>query len=110
MQNETVTNIFWGLFFIWLGMISVLQGSVEGALDDQFFALGTGVMLLILNLVRSFLRLRIGVITLGLGVIVTFFYAPIVFFRIPPPSFLPLMLVILGIALIIGALKTRTYL
>ena len=110
MQNETLTNIFWGIFFIWLGASAVLKGNIESAANDQFFALGTGALLLVLNLVRSMMRLKIGVITLGLGTIITLFYAPLVFFRIQPPSFMPLLLVLLGVALIIGAIKTRSYL
>ena len=110
MQNETLTNIFWGIFFIWFGVLAAYKGNFEAALNDEVFAIGTGVTLIAMNLVRSLMRLRVSVITLGLGAIVTVFYAPLFIFQIQPPSFMPLLLVILGATLIIGAFKTRSYL
>jgi hypothetical protein len=108
-HNETVTNIFWGLFLIWFGIIAALyHGDLTQALNDKNFALGTGVLLLLLNLVRTVLRLRLSVLTIGLGALIVVIYAPIVIFHFNVP-FLPALIVIAGLALIIGAFRTRNF-
>lgn len=110
MRNETLTNVFWGLFLVWFGvMAAVLKGNFEMAANDHIFALGTGVLLLVMNLARSMLRLKLGVLTIGLGVLLVLIYTPLVFFDQQLP-FLPALLVIAGVALIVGALRTRNYL
>jgi hypothetical protein len=109
MHNETLTNIFWGLFLIWFGAVAAWQqGNLVMALNDRVFALGTGILLLLLNLVRSFLRLKLSVLTIGLGAMLTVIYAPLVAFNFNIP-FLPALLVIVGVALVIGALRTRNF-
>lgn len=107
MQNDTLTNVFWGIFLIWFGILAAtLGGNLIAAVNTTVFALGTGILLLVLNLVRSVLRLRLSAITIGLGVLLTVIYAPVVLFQISVP-FLPALLVIVGVALIIGAIRSR---
>jgi hypothetical protein len=116
LQNETVTNIFWGIFLIWFGVVSVwLKGNIFATINHPIFALGTGILLLVMNLVRSTLRLRLSILTIGLGVLLTVFYLVVGFlsvlgFRIGSwVPFLPVLLIIAGIALVIGAFRTRNF-
>lgn len=111
MNNETLNNVFWGLFLIWFGLVGVLNNGdfyslLNGSKDSAVLGLGTGFLLLAMNLARSALRLKVGSLTLGLGVILVVFYAPQAFLRISAPLF-PTLLVILGVALVIGALRSR---
>ena len=109
MQSETLTNIFWGFLLIWFGVVAATLGGNFGAtVNSPPFALGTGVLLILLNLSRALLRLKLSPLTIGLGALLAIIYAPIVFlgFNIP---FLPALLIIVGIALIIGAVRTRKY-
>jgi hypothetical protein len=109
VRNETLTNIFWGAFLIWFGVImAYLGGDPVASVNHPVFALGTGLLLILLNLARSFMRLKLSVLTIGLGVLVTIVYSPVVFLRFQLP-FLPALLVIAGIALVIGAIRTRNY-
>ncbi len=111
MNNETLTNIFWGIFLIWFGVVAILNGGdfytlLNGDKESALLGFGTGVILLSMNLLRSSLRLKIGSLTLGLGVILVAFYAPQFFFGLSAPL-LPTLLVILGVALVIGAIRSR---
>ena len=109
VHNETLTNIFWGVFLIWFGVVmAYLKGDPVASIDNLLFALGTGILLILLNLARSLLRLKLSVLTVGLGALVTIVYAPVVFLQVKLP-FLPALLVIAGIALVIGAVRTRNY-
>ncbi len=114
MQNETLTNIFWGFFFIWIGLVAALNNGdfyslLNGAKYSAILGFGTGFLLLGMNLLRSSWRLKVGSLTLGLGVILVVFYAPQVFFGLET-AFFPTLLVILGVALVIGAVRARNYL
>lgn len=110
MHNETLTNVFWGLFLVWFGLLAAtLGGNLIATVNAPTFALGTGFMLLVLNLVRSATRLKLSVLTIGLGALLTVIYAPIVFFGFNVP-FLPALLIIVGIALIVGAVRSRSFL
>ena len=112
MNDETLTNVFWGLFLIWFGCVAALNGGdfytlLNGSTRaSALLGLGTGLMLVGMNLLRSAWRLKVGPLTLGLGAILTIFYAPQMFFGIAAPL-LPTLLVILGAALLIGALRSR---
>ena len=109
VHNETLTNVFWGLFLIWFGVVAAWQqGNIGLALNDKVFALGTGLLLLLMNLARSVFRLRLSILTIGLGVLLAIIYAPIVLFDVKIP-FLPALLVIAGVALVIGAFRTRNF-
>lgn len=113
VHNETLTNIFWGFTLIWLGVVWGIFFSgnllrITEAVSDARFAFGVGLLLLLLNLVRSLSRLRLSVLTIGLGVLITIIYAPVVFFGYQVP-FLPALLVIAGVALMIGAFRTRHF-
>jgi hypothetical protein len=113
LNNETLTNVFWGLFFIWFGTVALINNGdfaslLNGSRGSTVFGLGVGLLLLALNLVRSAWRLRVGSLTLGLGAILVIFYAPQVFFNLSIPL-LPTLLVILGVALVIGALRSRGF-
>jgi len=109
VQNETLTNVFWGLFLIWFGVLwARIGGNPLDVVDAPLFALGTGVLMLLLNLVRSTMRLRLSVLTVGLGTLLTVVYTPIVFFGFNVP-FLPALLIIVGLALIIGAFRSSRY-
>ena len=111
MNSETLTNVFWGIFLVWFGVVAALNNGnfvslLNGSSYSAVLGLGTGLLLLVMNLVRSSLRIKVGSLTLGLGVILTVFYAPQVFLGISV-SLLPTLLVILGVALVIGAFRSR---
>jgi hypothetical protein len=88
--------------------MAFLKGNPVASVNDPIFALGTGIILVLLNFVRSLLRLKLSVLTIGLGLLVTIVYAFVVFLKLQLP-FLPTLLLIAGIALIIGAVRTRNY-
>jgi len=109
VQNGTLTNIFWGLFLIWFGILAVwLKGDFGATINSPIFAMGTGVLLLLMNLVRSMMRLRVSVLTMALGVLLVVANALVLASNITVP-FLPELLIIAGVALVIGALRTRNY-
>ena len=112
MNNETLTNVFWGSFFIWLGVVAVFfKGNVFATVNfvnDPVFAIGTGILLVAMNLARSLLRLRLSVLTLGLGALLEVVFIPVLFFRFNL-EFIPVLIIILGLALVIGAVRTRNY-
>ncbi len=109
MRNGTLTNIFWGLFLIWFGVVTVwLKGDFGDAINHPVFAIGTGVLLLALNLFRSLFRLKLSVLTLALGILLTAANAIVLFFNQSIP-FLPELLIIAGAALVIGAFRTRNF-
>lgn len=112
MNNETLTNVYWGLFFIWLGAVAFFfKGnllSTVNFVNDPVFALGTGFLLILLNFTRSLLHLRLSVLTLSLGALLEVIFIPVLFFNLNL-QFLPVLIVILGVALVIGAIRTRNY-
>jgi hypothetical protein len=109
VKNGTLTNVFWGLFLIWFGVVAaLLKGDLGATVNSALFALGTGVLLLLLNGVRTFLRLRLSILTIGLGLILTIVNAfELAFGEMVP--FLPELLIIAGVALVIGAFRTRNF-
>lgn len=110
LNKETLTNVFWGLFLIWFGLVAVkLGGDLGRTIEDPLFALGTGVLLLVLNLVRSTMRMRVSILTVGLGALLAIIYTPVVLFGFAIP-FIPALLIILGVALVVGAIRTRNLL
>ncbi len=109
MQNGTFTNIFWGLFLIWFGVVAAwLKGDFGATINAPLFAMGTGVLLLVLNLTRSLFRLRISVLTIALGILLTAANLLVIWFKMTVP-FLPELLIIAGAALIVGAFRTRNF-
>jgi hypothetical protein len=109
VNNGTLTNIFWGLFLIWFGVVAVwLKGNLEASINSPLFALGTGGLLLLMNLARSLLRVRLSILTIGLGAILTIANAFVLAFGTQIP-FLPELLIIAGAALVIGAFRTRNF-
>jgi peptidoglycan/LPS O-acetylase OafA/YrhL len=107
LNNERLTNVFWGLTLVWFGVVAVsLGGDILGAVNSREFALGIGVLLLLLNLTRMLLHLRLGLLTISLGAILVLIYAPLVYLKIAVP-FVPALIIIIGIALIIGTLRTK---
>lgn len=101
---------------IWFGVVAIwMKGDILSTVNSPVFALGTGMLMLLMNLFRSLLRLRLSIITIGLGVILTLFYLVVGFlyylgFNVSGwVPFLPLLLVISGAALIIGAIRTREF-
>jgi hypothetical protein len=109
VQNGTLTNIFWGLFLIWFGVVAVwLKGDFGATVNSPLFAVGTGALLLLLNLARSALRLRLSILTIALGLILTVANAFVLLFGTAVP-FLPELLIIAGAALVIGAFRTRNF-
>lgn len=109
MQNATVTNIYWGLFLIWFGVVAVwLKGDFVATLNSPLFAVGTGALLLLMNLTRSVLRLRLSILTIGLGTLLAVANGFVLLFGTIIP-FLPELLIIVGAALVIGAFRTRNY-
>ena len=109
MQNGTVTNIFWGLFLIWFGVVAAyLKGDFGAAINYPLFAVGTGILLLGLNLARSLMRLRLSVLTMGLGLLLTVANVLVLLLNLTVP-FLPELLMIAGVVLVIGAFRTRNF-
>jgi hypothetical protein len=109
VQNGTLTNIFWGLFLIWFGVVAVwLKGDFGATINSPVFAMGTGVVLLVMNLTRSLLRLRLSVLTMALGMVLVVANAAVLVLNQSVP-FLPELLIIAGVALVIGAIRTRNY-
>jgi len=109
VQNGTLTNVFWGLFLIWFGVVAVWQkGDFGATINHPVFAMGTGVLLLVMNLARSLMRLRLSVLTMGLGVLLVVANALVLASNQTVP-FLPELLIIAGIVLVIGAFRTRNY-
>ena len=109
MQNGTLTNIFWGLFLIWFGVVAAyLKGDFGATINSPVFAIGTGVLLLCLNLTRSIMRLRLSVLTMGLGLLLTGTNVLVLWLGVTIP-FLPELLMIAGVALVIGAFRTRNF-
>jgi hypothetical protein len=109
LQNGTLTNIFWGLFLIWFGVVAAwLKGDFVAAINHPVFAVGVGVLLLGLNLTRSFMRIQLSILTIGLGFLLAGANIVVLFFQLAIP-FLPELLMIVGVALVIGALRTRNY-
>ena len=107
MHNETLTNIFWGLFLIWFGVAAALQGgNFLTTVNSPMFALGTGLLFILMNFVRAMLHLKISPLTIGLGALLVVIYAPLYFLNLSVP-FLPALLIIVGVALVIGALRAR---
>ena len=109
MHNETVTNIYWGVFLIWFGLIAAwLRGDLVATVNHPIFALGTGGLLILLNLTRVLGHLRLSVLTIGLGGLLIVVYAPVVFLGVYLP-FLPALIIIAGLALVIGAFRSRNF-
>ena len=109
MQNGTLTNVFWGVFLIWFGAVAVwLKGDLGATINHPVFAMGTGVLLLALNLIRSISRLKLSVLTMALGLLLTVSNAIVLVLSQTVP-FLPELLIIAGLALVIGAFRTRNY-
>ena len=109
MRSETLTNICWGLFLVWFGSVAAALGGNFGAtINSPTFALGTGVLLLAMNFVRSIMHTKVSPLTIGLGTILTVIYAPLVLLGVNIP-FLPALLIILGVVLIIGAIRTQKF-
>ena len=109
MNNGTLTNVFWGLFLIWFGVVAAwLKGDLASTVNSPLFAFGTGGLLLAMNAVRSALRLRLSILTLGLGAILAVVNGFVLVFKQSIP-FLPELLIIAGIALVIGAFRTRNF-
>jgi peptidoglycan/LPS O-acetylase OafA/YrhL len=109
VQNGTLTNIFWGLFLIWFGVVAAwLKGDFGAAINSPVLAMGTGVLLLVMNLFRSVLRMRVSVLTMALGALLVVANAVVLVFSQTVP-FLPELLIIAGAALVIGAFRTRNY-
>jgi len=109
VQNGTLTNIFWGLFLFWFGIVAAyLKGDFGATVNSPVFAIGTGVLLLGMNLARSILRLRLSILTMGLGLLLTVANVLVLALNVAIP-FLPELLMIAGVALVIGAFRTRNY-
>ena len=109
MQNGTLTNVFWGLFLIWFGVLAAwMHGDFGATINAPLFAMGTGLLLLAMNLFRSLLRLRLSILTMALGALLTVANIVVLEFNLTIP-FLPELLMIAGVALVIGAFRTRNF-
>lgn len=109
MQSGTLTNIFWGLFLIWFGVVAAwLRGDFGSTINHPVFAIGTGILLLGLNLMRSAMRMKLSILTIALGFLLTIANATVLLFNQTVP-FLPELLIIAGLALVIGAFRTRNF-
>ncbi|TLY00003.1 MAG: hypothetical protein E6K90_04955 [Thaumarchaeota archaeon] len=67
MRSETLTNVCWGLFLVWFGSVAaVLGGNFGATINSPTFALGTGVLLLAMNFVRSIQHTKVSPLTIGI--------------------------------------------
>ena len=89
-------------------MTTNLKGDFGAAINHPVFAIGTGLLLLALNLTRSILRLRLSNLTMALGLMLTVANVAVLLLNVPIP-FLPELLMIAGLALVIGAFRTRNF-
>lgn len=109
MQNGTLTNVFWGFFLIWFGLVAVwLKGDFGAAVNHPLFAFGTGLLLLGMNFTRSVLRLKVSALTIALGALLAVVNAFVLLLKQSVP-FLPELLIIAGLALVVGAFRTRNF-
>lgn len=109
VQNGTLTNVFWGLFLIWFGVVAVwLRGDLGATINHPVFAIGTGILLLSMNLARSIMRLKLSVLTIALGGLLTAANAVVMLLNATVP-FLPELLIIAGLVLVIAAFRTRNF-
>jgi len=109
VQNGTLTNVFWGLFLIWFGVLAAwMHGDFGATINAPLFAIGTGLLLLAMNLFRSLLRLRLSILTMALGALLAVANIVVLEFNLTIP-FLPELLMIAGVALVIGAFRTRNF-
>ncbi len=109
VQHATLTNIFWGFTLIWFGVVATwLHGDFGATINHPVFALGIGFLLLLMNLLRSLMRLKLSMLTIGLGTLLTGANILVVAFGLTIP-FLPELLIIAGAALVIGAFRTRNF-
>ena len=94
---------------IWFGVVAVwLRGDLGATINHPVFAMGTGVLLLAMNLSRSLFRLKLSVLTMALGALVTVANAVVLALGQTVP-FLPELLIIAGVALVIGAFRTQNF-
>jgi len=97
------------LFFIWFGVVAAwLKGDFGATINHPVFAIGTGILLLSMNLARSIIHLRLSMLTIGLGFLLTVANALVLALNETVP-FLPELLIIAGVVLVIGAFRTRNY-
>jgi hypothetical protein len=109
MQNETLTNIFWGVFLVWLGIMwTYTRGDFFSAVNSPIFGLGVGLLLILLNLTRVVFHLRISPFTLIIGFLIFLVDFSSVFLALNLP-FLPLILIIAGILILVSSIRAMRY-
>lgn len=103
--NKRYVAIAWGLFFLWLGATMAVPGN-----QSPVFVLGTGIILLSLNLARIISKITLspfstilGCLACGLGLVAMFRTV----LNIPPFElpFLPTVLIIIGLYVLIPSPK-----
>jgi hypothetical protein len=105
--NKRYTTIAWAILSLWLGILMIIPGN-----QSPIFVLGTGVILLGLNLVRlvsripvSIFSITLGCLAVGLGLVAMFRTV----LNIPPFELplLPTVLIIIGLYVLIPSVKNR---
>ncbi len=106
MLNLRLIKLSWALFLILIGASWILE-NLDMINGDEMWALiyaGSGGILLLLNLLRYIYKLNISRFTIGLGVLGVLmglgnYYAP------GSISILAAILLIIGLSMLLGALK-----
>ncbi|MBU4077005.1 MAG: hypothetical protein KKI06_09920 [Euryarchaeota archaeon] len=106
MLNLRLIKLSWALFLILIGASWILE-SLKKISGDQMWALlyaGTGIILLLLNLLRVIFKLNFSRFTIGLGVLgvlmgVGNIYSP------GTISIWAAIVLIIGLSMLLGALK-----
>ncbi|MBN2086749.1 hypothetical protein JW758_00205 [Candidatus Peregrinibacteria bacterium] len=97
MLNARLESIAWALFLIMIGFFWLYP---EGTFPKDAWLLGTGVILLGLNIVRSSLDIHISSFTVILGIIALIAgLDDFIGFEIP---IVPILIIIFGISILIG--------
>jgi hypothetical protein len=109
VRNDTLTNIFWGLFLVWFGVVwTALKGDFFSAVNSPVFGLGVGTLLILLNLSRVVFHLPVSPFTLVIGFLVFIVDFTSLFLSLSFP-FLPLILIIAGVLILISSIRASRY-
>lgn len=109
LQNETLTNIFWGLFLVWFGIVwASLKGDFISTINSSVFGLGVGFLLIMLNFLRVVFGIRVSPFTLIVGSIVFLIDFFSLFLRLSLP-FLPMIFILAGILILVSSIRAAKY-
>ena len=97
MIEKRLGSISWALFLIWIGIAIFAQFALNISL------VGIGALILIVQLIRMILKLKLEVFWLIVGICLIFFSLV----RLPDIPIIPIILVVFGIIFFISAFKKK---